>query len=469
MANTESMDPCASSGTGDETVDVFRLPTIFHPDYVEHHIVFSDRRRNIRRGKKLKRWKTMREIGRGGFGIVYLQEEEKSQKLRAVKQLLRPASQESSLNPLRELTAMATLSKELTNFVEFQGWYQNETHLYIAMEYFEFGDLGQCVTAPLPEGEAQSIIFQVAEALEFMHEKHFTHRDLKPSVRKLGSQTGTLLNTGQNIFVVHRDPEHWWIKLGDLGVSKKVLGGNTSLHTSLTGEFMAPEILGFTEEACEYTNAVDMWSLGCLASWLLIQRVLVDVSKMFLFSRGRFPLPLDLLSSKSVSDHGLDFVANLLVYRPDLRMSAPAAVRHEWLHSSSSNDGLIDDTSSAASRDSLDLAKATSTRNEQPIAKESPAKTNSEPGLVGGKRRLWEGTQASESKAEDLPSKSLEQGLKPKEINSFLFDAKVEEQRRKEVEKRELAEKDEFETKVKERFMKLVSAHPQLRTLSLQY
>lgn len=111
MANTDPSNPVAYSGTGDETVDLFRLPTIFHANHVEHHITFSDRRRNIRRGKKLKRWKTTREIGRGGFGIVYLQEEEKSQKLRAVKQLLRPASQENSLSPLRELTAMATLSK----------------------------------------------------------------------------------------------------------------------------------------------------------------------------------------------------------------------------------------------------------------------------------------------------------------------------------------------------------------------
>lgn len=55
------------------------------------------------------------------------------------------------------------------------------------MEYFEFGDLGQCVTAPLPEVESQRILFQVAEALEFMHEKHFTHRDLKPSVRTLAT------------------------------------------------------------------------------------------------------------------------------------------------------------------------------------------------------------------------------------------------------------------------------------------
>lgn len=103
--------PSSSLGSGDETIDVFRLPTTFHASHVEHHITFSDRTRNIRRGTKLKRWKTKREIGRGGFGIVYLQQEVKSQKLRAVKQLLRPASRKDYINPMRELTAMASLSK----------------------------------------------------------------------------------------------------------------------------------------------------------------------------------------------------------------------------------------------------------------------------------------------------------------------------------------------------------------------
>lgn len=50
------------------------------------------------------------------------------------------------------------------------------------MEYFELGDLQRCVSAPLPERECQDIVFQVTEALKFMHDRNFAHRDLKPSV-----------------------------------------------------------------------------------------------------------------------------------------------------------------------------------------------------------------------------------------------------------------------------------------------
>lgn len=182
---------------------------------------------------------------------------------------------------------------------------------------------------------------------------------------------------------------------------------------------MAPEILGFTEDSCEYTNAVDMWSLGCLASWLLTQQVLVDVSKMYLFSRGRFPLPLDVLSSKAVSKPGLDFVANLLVYQPHLRMSALAAVRHEWLRSHSSSDGLIDDTSSAASRDSLDLGKVLPTRSGPLIKDEPPAQEKLEGRPPGAQEPAPKKTQATEAKAKDNSSESSTN--KPDAITPLLF------------------------------------------------
>ncbi len=50
------------------------------------------------------------------------------------------------------------------------------------MGYLELGDLHQCVSGPMPQGEAKVIVLQLIEALEFMHQKSFAHRDLKPSV-----------------------------------------------------------------------------------------------------------------------------------------------------------------------------------------------------------------------------------------------------------------------------------------------
>ena len=80
------------------------------------------------------------------------------------------------------------------------------------------------------------------------------------------------LTSLQNVFVV-RPPPSWWVKLGDFGVSKRVAHNNTSLNTSIETDYSAPEIFGMvdyeSEDAPGYTNAVDMWSLGCLVHWLL--------------------------------------------------------------------------------------------------------------------------------------------------------------------------------------------------------
>ncbi len=51
------------------------------------------------------------------------------------------------------------------------------------MEYFPLGDLGQHIKDwPLAKRAAKDITTQILEALVIMHENHYTHRDIKPSV-----------------------------------------------------------------------------------------------------------------------------------------------------------------------------------------------------------------------------------------------------------------------------------------------
>lgn len=51
------------------------------------------------------------------------------------------------------------------------------------MEFIQHGNLQQHVEkGVLSDPEAASVTAQVAQALEYMHEKHFIHRDIKPMV-----------------------------------------------------------------------------------------------------------------------------------------------------------------------------------------------------------------------------------------------------------------------------------------------
>jgi len=66
--------------------------------------------------------------------------------------------------------------------VRSSGWYENDTSIFIAMEYFSYGDLQNYLLSPILEGEVQQITSQVLEGLSFMHDNGFVHRDLKPTV-----------------------------------------------------------------------------------------------------------------------------------------------------------------------------------------------------------------------------------------------------------------------------------------------
>ena len=103
---------------------------------------------------------------------------------------------------------LAILSKSPNLFARFFGWFEDDDHYYLAMEYFELRDLRSCMSArktlALPEEAVKSIARQALQALTTMHEKKITHRDLKP----------------QNIFVSSVNGQNWTIKIGDFGISK---------------------------------------------------------------------------------------------------------------------------------------------------------------------------------------------------------------------------------------------------------
>jgi serine/threonine protein kinase len=78
-------------------------------------------------------------------------------------------------------------------FVQLLGWYENKKSIFLSMEYFQLGDLADCLASPAPEQHAKVIASQLLEGLLIMHDLGFTHRDLKPKVhsRSIEIRTNT--------------------------------------------------------------------------------------------------------------------------------------------------------------------------------------------------------------------------------------------------------------------------------------
>jgi len=201
------------------------------------------------------------------------------------------------------------------------------------MEFIEYGDLEQYLKAPVPEKEACLITSQVVEGLKYMHGSGFAHRDLKPA----------------NLLVYKPGP-HWWIKIGDLGISKRQDDG-TVLRTLVgTPAFLAPEILGLipTEADGSYTFAVDIWSLGQIVAQMLSgQPLFPNMPAMTPYVMGLKPFEsfIGHMAEFGIGDIALHFLCKLLAPTPGERMSAEEAAEHAWLadmdgSSSGSDDGF---------------------------------------------------------------------------------------------------------------------------------
>ena len=96
--------------TRDPLLDFWQLRAHFTGPYVEHHRFFSDSSRGIRQQHEVKQWQRLRKLGQGAWGKVYLQSEREGA-LRAVKKLKKDLYKEKAIDYLREVLAMAEVSK----------------------------------------------------------------------------------------------------------------------------------------------------------------------------------------------------------------------------------------------------------------------------------------------------------------------------------------------------------------------
>ncbi|KAL0634820.1 hypothetical protein Q9L58_006253 [Maublancomyces gigas] len=319
-------------------LDHFKMETEFGRDFVIN--TTAGWNLSTKQNRRTK-WHRQRLLGTGGFGSVWLEQEENGSQLRAVKKLQRQDVMRMSFT--HELVALITLADHRHLFVEFFGWYEDPENIFLAMEYIEHGDLSQYLKSKkIPTAHVKEITTQVLEGLVVLHAEGICHRDLKP----------------QNILLVSRDP--LWVKIADFGASKRL--AHTALRTMCgTQGYLAPELLRLQprtfQTGCsdEFTYALDIWSLGCLVHELLTGETpfreaqndedwqvesgfttlepQTDMGKLYEYCHGTCRFPVELLQSSDVAQNGVEFVASLLAANPNDRPTAARAQHHPWLAS----------------------------------------------------------------------------------------------------------------------------------------
>jgi YVTN family beta-propeller protein len=193
-------------------------------------------------GTELLGYRIDAQIGRGGMSVVYLSEDLRLKRRVALK-LLAPALAEDEAFRERFLEeSQLAASLDHPNVVPIYAAGEAGDELYIAMRYVEGQDLKQLLRkGPLEPQRAVGLCSQVAEALDFAHERGLVHRDVKPS--------NVLLDTKEHVY------------LADFGLTKRVGEGHT-VEPGLFGtiDYIAPEQI----RGEDVDGRADVYSLACL-------------------------------------------------------------------------------------------------------------------------------------------------------------------------------------------------------------
>lgn len=209
-------------------------------------------------------------IGQGGFGIVYLGRDTRSNRTVAIKEFLPSAIAgrvaDGSIAPLSAEMANA-YSHGLKGFLreanllsEFahpalvavhQAWEQNDT-AYMAMQYYPGKTLREVrvrsATQPT-EAQIQAWMSPVFDAVSELHAHRVIHRDISPD-------NILVMAAGETVLL-------------DLGAARQVLGGMTQALTTILKPGFAPIEQYVEDGSMEQGRWTDVYGLGAVIYFLV--------------------------------------------------------------------------------------------------------------------------------------------------------------------------------------------------------
>jgi WD40 repeat protein/serine/threonine protein kinase len=132
---------------------------------------------------RIGHYRLLRELGRGGMGVVVLAHDTKLDRKVAIKQM-RADGRTNARRFLREALAMAKLSHP--NVIPIFEIGEREGSTFIVMEYVEGSTLRAWLETPRSYAEILTVFKAAARGLISAHEKGLVHRDFKPDNVMIG-------------------------------------------------------------------------------------------------------------------------------------------------------------------------------------------------------------------------------------------------------------------------------------------
>lgn len=255
-----------------------------HYDHVANQLVEEEKQHREAEVMypNLEKYHIMEKMGEGAFSVVYRAQHLETGTFVAIK-ILRKYQMDHAQKQavMKEVIIMRQLDHpHIVKFIEF---IESDPFYYIVQELVPGGEIFGAIVnyTYLSENLARHVIYQVAEAIRYLHEEvGIVHRDLKPEnllfypieykpslnpISKLRRSDDPKTKRDEGEFLPGVGGGTIGIvKVADFGLSKQIWEHNTKTPCGTVG-YTAPEIV--RDE--RYSKEVDMWAIGCVLYTLL--------------------------------------------------------------------------------------------------------------------------------------------------------------------------------------------------------
>ncbi|XP_052766530.1 cyclin-dependent kinase-like 1 isoform X2 [Mya arenaria] len=287
----------------------------------------------------MEKYEKICRIGEGSYGVVFKCKNRETSQHVAIKKFV-----ESEEDPLIKKIAMREIRmlKQLKhpNLVNLIEVFRRKKRLHLVFEYVDHTVLNELDRHPrgVPETMVKRIVYQILLAVNFCHQHHCIHRDVKP----------------ENILITRSGQ----VKLCDFGFARILTGpGDSYTDYVATRWYRAPELLvGDTQ----YGPPVDVWAVGCVFAELLTGQALwpgkSDVDQLYLIKKtlgDLLPRHVQIFSTNSFfkgmiipepervepleekfghfSELVLSFLKGCLAMNPDDRLTCAELLVHPYM------------------------------------------------------------------------------------------------------------------------------------------
>ncbi|XP_036818556.1 MAP/microtubule affinity-regulating kinase 3 isoform X14 [Oncorhynchus mykiss] len=261
-------------------------------------------------------YRLLKTIGKGNFAKVKLARHILTGREVAIKIIDKTQLNPNSLQKLfREVRIMKILNHP--NIVKLFEVIETERTLYLVMEYASGGEVFDYLVAHgrMKEKEARAKFRQIVSAVQYCHQKHIVHRDLKAE--------NLLLDADMNI------------KIADFGFSNEFTMGNKLDTFCGSPPYAAPELF----QGKKYDGPeVDVWSLGVILYTLVSGSLPFDGQNLKELRervlRGKYRIPFYMSTDCE------NLLKRFLVLNPAKRGTLEQIMKDRWINAGSEDDEL---------------------------------------------------------------------------------------------------------------------------------